>query len=85
MKAFGEYQGVGFGEGSLGNPDPADPARLVKQLPDNKRGPFDFHLRPGSPLIAAGVDAGLKEDADGNARPANTPPGISPYEADGSK
>jgi len=30
---------------------------------------YDFHLRPASPAIEAGVDSGIAHDHDGNPRP----------------
>lgn len=40
-------------------------------LANTTRPPFDFHLLPGSPAIASGVDVpGVTTDIEGNARPA---------------
>jgi hypothetical protein len=36
----------------------------------------DYHLRPGSPAIDAGMDAGVKTDIDGQPRPSGAAPDI---------
>ena len=40
----------------------------------------DFHLKPGSPALDAGVDVGLTEDFEGNPVPVGGVPDIGAYE-----
>ncbi len=40
----------------------------------------DFHVKPGSPTIDAGVDVGLTEDYEGNPVPGGVAPDIGAYE-----
>jgi len=41
---------------------------------------FDFHLKPDSPCIDAGIDVRLTQDFDGNAVPQGLAPDIGAYE-----
>jgi len=43
-------------------------------------GGSNFHLRPDSPAVDAGVDVGLSEDFDGNPVPYGSAPDIGAYE-----
>jgi len=40
----------------------------------------DFHLKPGSPAIGAGMDAGVKDDVTGTKRPEGKAPDIGAYQ-----
>ncbi len=72
--------GVGFGEGSIVLHDTTELTKIFKALPDEYGENSDFHPVPGSPIIDAGVDVGIRETLDEKVRPFGEAPDIGPYE-----
>lgn len=57
---------------------------IQNQLPDFdsinvEKGYFNFHLKPASPAVGAGINLGVPFDLDGNAR-LTTPPDVGCYQ-----
>lgn len=72
--------GVGYGDGSITAHDISTLNGVFRSLPDEHGVGFDFRPVEGSPLVDAGVDVGVSETIDEQARPQGGAPDIGPYE-----
>lgn len=73
-------RGVGFGEGSIVETDPALLHDLFVQPPNADYSVYDLHPLESGVLVDAGVDVGVDRDMDQHLRPAGTAVDIGAYE-----
>ena len=74
-----DYEGTG---GTFNNASDIFGQNPLFVTPPTTPGTGNFQLREGSPAADAGVNAGLTDDIEGNARPSGAGYDIGAYEAD---